>query len=127
MGDWHISLDEIGEALPGPPRGRYPEGVPFVEAVRHGSMSVELFAPTGEDRQQPHSQDELYVVLSGSSALVRGDERVTCVAGDVLFVPAGMPHRFVGMSGDFRTWVVLWGPAGGERGKLSAWSPDEAP
>ena len=113
--EWHARVEELAAELPGEPMGRYPEGVPFVEAMRHGSMSVELFAPRGEDRQQPHSQDELYVVLSGSSRFVRGDERVTCVAGDVLFAPAGMPHRFEGMSGDFQAWVVFWGPPGGER------------
>ena len=33
----------------------------------------------------------------------------------LLFVPAGMEHRFEDLSEDFGTWVVFYGPAGGER------------
>jgi uncharacterized protein YjlB len=33
----------------------------------------------------------------------------------VLFVPAGTTHRFEDFSADFATWVVFWGPQGGER------------
>jgi hypothetical protein len=31
------------------------------------------------------------------------------------FVAAGVPHRFESCSDDFATWVVFWGPKGGER------------
>lgn len=113
--DWHVRAGELVDALPGDPMGRYPEGVPFVQVLQRGSMSLELFEPRGEDRQQPHTQDELYLVLAGTSGFVRGQERITCAPGDAIFVPAGMAHRFVGMSAGFRTWVVLYGPSGGER------------
>jgi hypothetical protein len=33
----------------------------------------------------------------------------------VLFVAAGVPHRFEEFSRDFAAWVVFWGPKGGER------------
>jgi uncharacterized protein YjlB len=46
---------------------------------------------------------------------VRGGERVSVAPMDLLFVPAGMEHRFEAMSEDFATWVVFYGPAGGER------------
>jgi hypothetical protein len=32
----------------------------------------------------------------------------------VVFVAAGEHHRFVNFSGDFSTWVVFYGPEGGE-------------
>lgn len=35
--------------------------------------------------------------------------------GDALFVAAHVPHHFEGMSEDFVTWVVFWGPKGGEK------------
>jgi quercetin dioxygenase-like cupin family protein len=35
--------------------------------------------------------------------------------GDAFFVPAGVPHRFTRFSEGFATWVVFWGPDGGER------------
>lgn len=92
----------------------YPDGVPFVNAGSHGTMSVELFAPRGDDPQQPHEQDELYIVVEGSSRFLRGEEVSDVSAGDVLFVPARLPHRFEDISDDFMTWVVFWGPEGGE-------------
>jgi len=35
--------------------------------------------------------------------------------GDVLFVAAGVEHRFLNISDDFSAWVVFWGPKGGEQ------------
>jgi mannose-6-phosphate isomerase-like protein (cupin superfamily) len=106
------------QSLPQAPQGNYPLGTPFVTALAHGSMSVELFAPgtsgLGRDIQQPHSQDELYVVQRGRSAFWLRDERCEVQAGDVLFVPAGAEHRFESFSQDFATWVVFYGPKHGE-------------
>jgi mannose-6-phosphate isomerase-like protein (cupin superfamily) len=61
----------------------------FVEMMRRGSMSVEWYAPEGVDPQQPHEQDELYVVMSGSGMFLNGGETQPFGPGDVLFVPAG--------------------------------------
>lgn len=108
------SVAEFLALLPQAASEKYPEGVPFVKAFEYGSMYVELFAPKGEDRQQPHEQDELYVVVSGGGEFLRNDERLSFTAGDVLFVPAGMPHRFENFTADFVTWVVFYGPMGGE-------------
>lgn len=74
-------------------------------------MSVELFAPgtsgLGQDIQQPHAQDELYVVQRGQSEFVLLGERSSVLPGDVLFVPAGAEHRFENFSADFTTWVIF--------------------
>ena len=40
--------------------------------------------------------------------------------GDVIFVEAGAVHRFEAYGDDFATWVVFWGPEGGEAGALEA-------
>lgn len=34
--------------------------------------------------------------------------------GDLLFVAAGIPHRFEEFTDDFRTWVIFFGPKGGQ-------------
>lgn len=111
---WHADYAEVLARLPAAASETYPEGAPFATALAHGTLTVELFAPQLEDRQQPHVQDELYLVHAGTSGFVRGGERVQVGAGDAVFVPAGMPHRFVDFSDDFVTWVVFWGPDGGE-------------
>ncbi len=109
------ALPTLLARLPGRPTATWPDGEPFVEALRHGSMSVELFAPRGTDHQIPHAQDELYVILSGQAHFEHNGTITEAAAGDVLFVPAGDPHAFLGMSHDFMTWVIFWGPDGGER------------
>lgn len=106
---------ELLARLPGMRTAAWPEGERFVEAFRHGSMSVELYAPRGADPQHPHTQDELYFVISGSGDFVLAGARQRFAPGSALFVPAGVPHRFENFSDDFATWVVFWGPKGGER------------
>lgn len=88
-------------------------GAPFVELFRRGPLSVELFAPRGVDTQQPHAQDELYIVARGSGEFVNGPRRHPFGPGDVMFVPAGIVHRFENFSDDFLVWVVFCGPEGG--------------
>ena len=93
---------------------RDPAAMRFAYVLKHGTMKLGLYAQTDQDRQQPHAQDELYVVVSGSAEFIKADQRVACPAGDALFVEAGVAHRFEGMSPDFALWVVFWGPDGGE-------------
>jgi mannose-6-phosphate isomerase-like protein (cupin superfamily) len=57
-----------------------------------------LVAPE-PDRQQPHDDDEVYVVLEGSGTLEVEGEQVPLVEGDAVFVPAGAEHRFTGYEG----------------------------
>ena len=87
---------------------------PFRELFRHGSLTVEFYRPEGVDLQSPHSRDEIYVVAAGTGFFVNGDSRRPFEAGEVLFVPAGVEHRFEDFSDDFCTWVFFYGPEGGE-------------
>ncbi len=103
------SLNEGLARLPGPPGER------FAQLLRQGSLSVEVYAPGDHDPQQPHAQDELYIVHSGHGVFLHGEERVAFAAGDALWVPAGQAHRFEQFSEDFVTWVVFYGPSGGEK------------
>jgi mannose-6-phosphate isomerase-like protein (cupin superfamily) len=73
-------------------------------------ISVVLYIPQDTDSQEPHARDEIYVVVSGYGTFRRDEELVRFSPGDVLFVPANVPHRFESFSGDFRTWAVFFGP-----------------
>lgn len=84
------------------------------EIFRHGTLQLRLYQPKGSDPQTPHTQDEVYIVASGSGTFVRGDERFAFGPGDALFVAAHVPHRFEDFSADFATWVMFYGPEGGE-------------
>lgn len=106
---------ELAKHLPRPASERWPEGEHFVEAFAHGSLVVELYAPPRRDSQSPHDRDEVYFVISGEGDFVVAGERTRFAGGDALFVPAGAEHRFENFSDDFATWVVFYGPHGGER------------
>ncbi len=104
-----IKLADAMKTLPGPGGRRWE--VMF----EHGSLEVEIYAPRGKDPQQPHTRDEVYVVMQGSGQFVNGDKKHAFGVGDVLFVPAGVVHHFEDFSDDFATWVFFYGPEGGEK------------
>lgn len=91
-----------------------PDGRRSITLFRHGTMTLKVYAPRGSDPQQPHEQDEVYVVATGTGTFLVNDERVEFEPGDALFVPAGAVHRFEDFSGDLALWVVFYGPPGGE-------------
>ncbi len=68
--------------------------------VAHESPGLELgvyvlVAPE-PDRQQPHADDEVYVVLEGRGTLEIDGAAVPLTEGQAVFVPAGADHRFTG-------------------------------
>ncbi|MFT3704751.1 MAG: cupin domain-containing protein [Agriterribacter sp.] len=87
----------------------------FMELFAHGTLSVEIYKPIEKDLQQPHEKDEVYIVISGEGEFINGDKRMHFKKGDFLFVPAGVEHRFLNFSSDFATWVIFYGPKGGEK------------
>ena len=111
QGNWRITLDEAAKRLE---ENRSPEGKPYEVVMRHGTMHIGLYAPRGSDLQQPHVQDEVYVVMRGQGEFLCGDVQKAFAPGDVLFVPAGLEHRFVDFTDDFTVWVVFYGPESGE-------------
>lgn len=113
---YHIALADAAAGLP----AQSPAQLRFVTLLQRGTMSVELYAPQGHDAQTPHRQDELYVVVAGSGTFLNGDARHHFGPGDVLFVPAGVEHRFEQFSDDFQTWVIFYGPEGGEQPEAPA-------
>jgi mannose-6-phosphate isomerase-like protein (cupin superfamily) len=87
----------------------------FAGVMEHGTMSVEIYRPDKLDHQAPHRQDELYVIISGSGEFLNGGARSNFSPGDVLFAAAGVEHRFENFTDDFTTWVIFYGPPGGEK------------
>lgn len=98
-------------------RATFPEAChesTFSQLFRHGTMEIEIYRPEGADLQTPHEKDEIYFIASGSGQFEHKGSTEEVEAGDVLFVAAGEHHRFVDFSPNFSTWVVLYGPPGGE-------------
>ncbi|AFD05591.1 cupin domain-containing protein [Solitalea canadensis] len=87
----------------------------FLELFKHGTLSVEVYKPVGADFQTPHERDEVYVIISGSGDFYSDGKYYPFKPGDFLFVAAGVGHRFEKFTEDFSTWVIFYGPKGGEQ------------
>jgi len=103
----HLSLKDTAEKLKG-------SGKEFVEFFKHGSLVVELYKPDKIDKQTPHTRDEVYIFAAGTGRFFNAGEYVDFSPGDFLFVPASAEHRFEEFTDDFTTWVIFYGPEGGE-------------
>ena len=86
----------------------------YAEFVRSRDLSAGVYrlAAGADDPQKPHTEDEIYYVISGRSRFRGGDRDVGVVPGDVLFVPAGEEHRFYSIVEDLEL-LVVFGPAEG--------------
>jgi mannose-6-phosphate isomerase-like protein (cupin superfamily) len=61
-----------------------------------------LVAPE-PDRQTPHEDDEIYLVLQGSGTLTVEGKQIPVTEGETAFVAAGDEHRFT----DYETIVLF--------------------
>ena len=93
-----------------------PGGKRFATVFEHGSLLVEVYAPRGNDPQQPHTRDEVYFVATGSGEFVCEETRRNFGPTDLLFVATGEIHRFENFTEDLTVWVIFYGPEGGEGG-----------
>jgi len=97
-------------------RGRIPgpAGEHAVSVLQRGSLHLKLSLPVRPNRQTPHTQDELYVIVAGRGVLVHDGRRDAFGPGDAMFVAAGTEHWFEDFTDDLAVWVVFYGPPGGE-------------
>ena len=84
----------------------------YVEDLRVPDLSLGTYTiPAGAaDPQEPHTEDEVYVVTRGRARLWTPEQTVEVGPGSVVFVPAGEAHRFVEVTEDLTT-LVVFGPA----------------
>lgn len=91
-----------------------PDGEPnqYREHLRVPDLSVGTYCiPVGgKDGQQPHTEDEIYVVVRGSARLCGESGEVDVGPGSVVYVPAHERHQFTEVSEDLSV-VVVFAPA----------------
>lgn len=87
-------------------------GQDYHEFLRVPALSAGLYMlPAGGiDMQQPHTEDEIYYVISGSAAFRAGSQECSVQAGSILYVKANIEHRFHSISENLRV-LVLFAPA----------------
>lgn len=103
-----IQLKEAQARIPGP------AGEHAVSVLQRGTLHLKLSLPVNPNRQTPHAQDELYIIMRGSGVLCHDGKRDPFEPGDVMFVAAGVEHHFENFTQDLAVWVVFYGPQGGE-------------
>ena len=79
------------------------------------SAGLYVLEAGGTDPQSPHTEDELYYVVSGRGSVTVGDASGDVATGSMVFVAAGIPHRFHDITERLEL-LVVFGPAEGSRG-----------
>ncbi len=87
-------------------------GRAYLEFLRSAALSAGLYElpAGGSDPQQPHGEDEVYVVMRGRAQIRVGKEDQTVSEGSVVFVAAGVEHRFHDIAEDLAVLVVFAPP-----------------
>lgn len=84
-------------------------GRPYHEFLRVPAMSAGVYVlPTdGVDRQQPHEEAELYYVVRGKAKMKLPDRELPVQSGSIVFVEAGVEHRFFDIEEELEVLVVF--------------------
>jgi mannose-6-phosphate isomerase-like protein (cupin superfamily) len=84
----------------------------YLEFLQVADLSMGLYVlKAGEpDLQQPHREDEVYVVVGGQAKIRVGDEDRDVQNGSIVYVANGVPHRFHSITSDLRV-LVFFAPA----------------
>jgi mannose-6-phosphate isomerase-like protein (cupin superfamily) len=91
-------------------------GATYVEHFATSDLSVGTYSLRvgAVDTQEPHTEDEVYVVIDGRAGFTGGEQTVEVGPGTVLFVPANESHCFHDITADLAL-LVFFGPAHGSR------------
>jgi mannose-6-phosphate isomerase-like protein (cupin superfamily) len=93
---------------------RQQSGRAWLEFLRAPSLSMGVYHLTAgqEDLQQPHTEDEVYVVLSGRGQFRSGGQQQAVGPGAVIFVERSVEHRFADITEDLSVLVFFAPPEG---------------
>lgn len=107
---FHVSLKKAMDSISHPDKK-------FATMIEHGSMKGLIFMPKELDNQKPHKKDEVYFVVNGYGEFIYSTEKIKFDTGDLIFVPAGVQHKFINYSKNLTLWAVFYGSEVGEASK----------
>jgi mannose-6-phosphate isomerase-like protein (cupin superfamily) len=98
----HVNTAELLEEIPD-------DESRHLEVLEEDSMTVEVGRyPAGETAgKNPHTEDEIYYIVSGSGTARIGDETHSIEAGDVVFVEQGTEHDFFDIEEDITVLIIF--------------------
>ena len=84
----------------------------YLEFLNVPSLSVGIYRlpVDGTDTQQPHTEDEIYYVISGRAKIQVENEQQEVIPGSIVFVAARQPHYFFDIT-ETLTLLVFFAPA----------------
>jgi quercetin dioxygenase-like cupin family protein len=74
------------------------------------SMGLYVLPAGGTDPQSPHTEDEVYYVVSGRAKILVADESRDVKAGSIVYVAKNIAHRFHSIEEEL-TVIVFFAPA----------------
>jgi len=91
---------------------RQDSGDSYLEFLKVPDLSMGLYVlPTGGlDPQFPHTEDEVYYIVSGRAKIQVGDEDRDVVAGSIVYVAKNVEQRFHSIEEEL-TVIVFFAPA----------------
>ena len=92
--------------------GHSENGERYHEFFKAKRLSVGLYVlKAGEtDLQSPHTEDEIYYIVSGAGTIEIDGEHREVIAGAVIYVEEHVTHRFHTITEDLRIIVVFAPP-----------------
>lgn len=91
---------------------RQDSGESYLEFIKIPDLSMGLYVlPAGGiDPQSPHTEDEVYYVVSGRAKIQVAEEDRDVLAGSVVYVAKNVEHRFHSIEEEL-TVIVFFAPA----------------
>ena len=74
------------------------------------SMGLYVLPAGGTDPQSPHTEDEVYYVVSGRAKILVAEESRDVQAGSIVYVAKNIAHRFHSIEEEL-TLLVFFAPA----------------
>lgn len=101
-------------------------GQAWLEFLRVPSLSMGVYHLQAgqEDRQQPHSEDEVYYIVAGRGKFQAGERVQDVGPGMILFVERFAEHHFLDITEDLTALVLFAPPEGSLQQAAKARSPN---
>jgi mannose-6-phosphate isomerase-like protein (cupin superfamily) len=74
------------------------------------SMGLYILPANGTDLQSPHTEDEVYYVVSGKAQILVAEENRVVQPGSIVYVQKNVAHRFHSIEKEL-TVLVFFAPA----------------
>ena len=85
------------------------EDAQFAEVLNETSVTVEVGTYPTSAPKNPHTEDEIYYIISGTGMIRVGDETYDIEAGDVVFVERGIEHDFFNIEEQITALTIFIG------------------